>query len=65
MVQMPMGEQDLNRLNVKLRAQRLKRLAFLRGGHARIDDRSLAIAVIDEISLLSKDIACEGMHHAA
>ena len=65
MVQMPMGQQHLNGLNVELLAQRLKRLALLRGRHARIDHRGLPISVIDEISLLSKDIACEGMHHAA
>ena len=63
MVQVSMGQQHLDGLNVELLAQRLKRLALC--GKTCGSTTVTTVSVIDEISLLSKDIACEGMHHAA
>ena len=65
MVEVSVRQQHLDWRHFEGLTQGLKFAPFRCGGHARIHNSCLAIPVIDEVGLFTKDIACEGMHHGA
>ena len=64
-VQVGVGQEHLCWSGFQPETERLERLSFFPVCHARVHDGEFALTVLHDVSLFSKAIACEGMHHEA
>ena len=62
---MAVRQDHLGRLGPQVGTELLECPLFLSVGHAWVDNRQLAVSVVDHIGLFSEHIACECMHHGA
>jgi hypothetical protein len=62
---MGVRQEQLHRLRVEAVAQMLERRPLLRTGHPWIDHGQSAVSAFHDVSLFTKGIARESMHHGA